>query len=65
MQMFEVNGDFVPKIVKTSGRTDGGNCITSLANAVANKNDVEYLEPLWLYKTSLKIIFGNNTSLSL
>ena len=37
-QKFKVNGQLVPKIEwkQTDGQTDGGDCITSLANAVGN-----------------------------
>jgi len=41
-QKFKVNGQLVPKIEwkqmdwRRDGRTDGGDCITSLANAVGN-----------------------------
>ena len=43
MQKFKVNGQAVQKIEWkqtdgwTGGQTDGGDCITSLANAVGNK----------------------------
>ena len=43
MQKFKVNGQWVPKIVwkqtdgRTEGQTDGGDCITSLANVAAKR----------------------------
>ena len=38
MQKFKVNGQSVPKIEwkQTDGKTDGGDYITSVANAVGN-----------------------------
>ena len=39
MQNFKVNGQSVPKIEwkQTDGQTDGGDCITTHANAVGDK----------------------------
>ena len=39
MQNIKVNGHTVQKLEwkQTDGRTDGGDCITSLANAVGDK----------------------------
>ena len=40
IQNFKVNGQSVPKIERkeTDGQTHGGDCITSLANALGNNN---------------------------
>ena len=42
MQKFKVNEQSVPKIEwkQTDGQTDGGDCITSLANAVPDNATV-------------------------
>ena len=43
MQKFKVNGQSVSKIEwkQTDAQTDGGDCITSLANALDNKANVD------------------------
>ena len=51
-QKFKVNGQSVSKIEwkQTDGRTDGGDCITSHANAVSKKRfDINFVEVIACY----------------
>ena len=44
MQKIKVQGHSIQKIAKRKGQTDGADCITFLANMVATRINIEYID---------------------
>ena len=66
MQQFKVNGQSVPKVEwkQTDGQTDGGDCITSHANAVGKNFDTNYHSGAsgWMYIVHACLLYTSDAA---